>query len=332
MIAIIILNYNGWECTIECLESVFNSNFDSSVNVIVVDNKSSDGSIERIVKWARGEIEVSNSKFPELMRKIKKQINFNLFEHSNGNFKGDVDRENNLTIISADKNGGYAYGNNIGIKLALSLFQDLEYIWIINNDVVVTPDALNNLVGAYKNKAGLIGSTIAYYYNHHLLQGFGCKYNKFMGTIKTIGSGNSTNNINEDYIYNIDYIIGASLFISKDILSKIGLLCEDYFLYFEELDLCLRAKNKKIDIYCATRSIIYHKEGATIGSSSDINSRSLLSDYWYLRSQILFTKKFYPNYINYSRLSLLLKILKRISNGNIRAGLQAIKIFIESFR
>nr|VUD34091.1 rhamnosyltransferase [Raoultella sp. NCTC 9187] len=68
---------------------------------------------------------------------------------------------------------------------------------------------------------------------------------------------------NEKISHNIDYIIGASFFITNKVLRDVGELSEDYFLYFEEIDYCIRAKNKGYNIFPISDSVVYHKEGAS---------------------------------------------------------------------
>jgi GT2 family glycosyltransferase len=91
----------------------------------------------------------------------------------------------------------------------------------------------------------------------------------------------------------MNYIVGASLMVSRSFLYDIGLLCEEYFLYFEETDWAVRAKGRYSLAYSPT-SIVYHKVGASIGTSSDPRKKSLICDFYSIRNRIYFTRKFYP--------------------------------------
>ena len=91
----------------------------------------------------------------------------------------------------------------------------------------------------------------------------------------------------------MDYINGASTLASRSFLEKIGLMEESYFLYFEEMDWAMRARGKFALGY-ARDSVIYHKEGATIGTNLDRRKRSLLSDQYLSRNRVLFTRRFVP--------------------------------------
>lgn len=127
MTYIIILNYNGWKDTIECLESL--KCIQEDYKIVLIDNKSTDDSIDKLEKWIQNQKELSS----------------------------------NLIFITSSENNGYAAGNNIGIKYVESQ-EDAEFIWILNNDTLIKADILENLLNCYKNlekeNIALLGSKI----------------------------------------------------------------------------------------------------------------------------------------------------------------------------
>jgi GT2 family glycosyltransferase len=127
MTYIIILNYNGWKDTIECLESL--KCIQEDYKIVLIDNKSTDDSIYKLEKWIQNQKELSS----------------------------------NLIFITSSENNGYAAGNNIGIKYVESQ-EDAEFIWILNNDTLIKADILENLLNCYKNlekeNIALLGSKI----------------------------------------------------------------------------------------------------------------------------------------------------------------------------
>ncbi|MCT7635632.1 glycosyltransferase [Aliarcobacter butzleri] len=127
MIYIIILNYNGWKDTIECLESL--KCIQEDYKIVLIDNKSTDDSIDKLENWIQNQKELSS----------------------------------NLIFIKSSENNGYAAGNNIGIKYVESQ-EDAEFIWILNNDTLIKADILENLLNCYKNleneNIALLGSKI----------------------------------------------------------------------------------------------------------------------------------------------------------------------------
>lgn len=321
-ICILILNWNNWQDTIECLESLQLLDY-PSFEVIVVDNASTDGSIEKIKSWAEGKLPII-SKFIEYSLDNKPlEVVYNDRKTAEGGGESEKEKKlaslppnKKLVLIQTGANLGFAGGNNVGIKYALAK-DDFDYIWILNNDTVVAPDSLTYMVERMQEdeKIGICGSTLLYYHQPDTIQALGGKYNKWLGLPNHIGEGlkktdlsfKSQNEVEKD----LEYVVGASMLVSKEFIQDIGLMCEDYFLYFEELDWATRAKDK-YKLGYAAKSIIYHKEGATIGSSSQPKERSYISDYYGIKNRLLFTKKFYPKKLPFVYIGLIVTVINRI--------------------
>lgn len=210
----------------------------------------------------------------------------------------------NFFYIGLKYNNGYAAGNNYGIKIAKE--KGCDYFWILNNDTIVTPESLTKLVEKMMitPKLGLCGSKLIYDWNKRIIQGYGAYYNKYTGLSENIDDIKKINKMN--------MVLGASVFISKDFIEDVGYMCEDYFLYFEEIDWAMRARGK-YKIGCATESVVYHKEGSVIGASGrSKNNKSILSDYYLIRNRILITKKFFKKYIITVYLGLVFAIFNRL--------------------
>ncbi len=334
---IIILNYNGWEDTIECLESVFRLNY-LYYKVILVDNNSTDDSIARIRDWADGELEIEPC--GNEVRKMlclppgKKPIS--ILEHqadrqgnyiSSQNQSGEHER---LIVLRSPNNLGYAGGNNIGIRYALNQ-DDCDYIWILNNDTIVHPDSLDALVNriASDKKFGMCGSKVLYYYQPDTIQALGGAFlNKWTRWFSHIGEGLSANDLpqQEEVEAKIDYVLGASMLVSAAFIREVGLMNEKYFLFSEEIDWALRAKGKYRSGY-APDSVVYHKEGASFRTSE-----TSLSRFYYLyRNHFAVTYRFLGCW-NFFLLLIrsALSIIKLIIAGDIKKALMIIKAIRDS--
>lgn len=325
---ILILNWNGWGDTIECLESVFRNNY-KNFNVILCDNASKDNSLEKIKLWAEGSFNFFAPETNPLRSfsypPVKKPILYNEYSFKDIKDQKINKNEEKLIIIQTGKNHGFSGGNNFGIKYAL-IQNDFDYIWLLNNDTVVNSNSLIELVKKMNSnvKAGICGSTLIYYYQPNRVQAFGgASFNKVFGLSKHVNNFSfNKKNINYEVILKrLDYIVGASMFVTKDFIKEIGLLNEDYFLYFDEIDWAIRSKNKFCLEY-APESIVYHKEGMSIGSNQDSKKRSNISEYYGIRNRIKFTKKYYPWYLPTVYLGFLVTIFNRIWRGQLnRLGL-----------
>lgn len=314
---IVVLNYNTWQDTIECLESIYKSRY-NNYQVILVDNNSNNDSVKFLKLWTEGELDIITKSNNALKRNsfppVKKPIRYHfLKEDDKGNivyeYKSGINGGGNvggypLVIIQANRNRGFSAGNNLGIKYAL-LNGDFKYIWLLNNDTVINDDSLYKIVekaDSYDKqgvKVGIIGSKVLFYNNPAIIQGIGVKYNRWFGTSKHIGIFEEDEGQfnSEKFLPATDYIMGSSMFVNKKFIDDTGLLCEDYFLYFEELDWILRGKQKGWGIGYSWESKVYHKEGATMGSNADGKLRSEQADYYTFKNRIIFTKKFFPKYI-----------------------------------
>lgn len=320
MVYIIILVYNNWQDTIECLESVLKlKNID--YKIIVVDNNSPDNSLEYIKKWAEGGIKAScNSEDIKLKNLIypleKKPIKYRVFSKD----RTITNIKEKLIFIQSNENRGYAAGNNIGMRCALQ-DKNCEFVWILNNDVIVEPNSLKGMVRTMKEdkSLGMCGSKTYYYYSANKIQckgGFG--YNKWFACPCKIKEP-----FNKKFL---KYINGASILLRRDFIETIGLLSEEYFLYFEEIDWAIRGKKIYKLGYCEN-SIIYHKEGGTINKESK-KEKSLLSDFYSIKNRIVVTKKFYKYCLPTVYLGIIIAIINRIKRKQYKRIYLFIKLMI----
>ncbi|MGB9694173.1 MAG: glycosyltransferase family 2 protein [Fervidobacterium sp.] len=157
-----------------------------------------------------------------------------------------------VRLMRNKDNLGYTGGVNKGIECALE--QNCDYILVLNDDVVVDPDFLKNLVNVacFDPKIGLVAPKLACFENPDKLYNEYGKYNFYLG----IGyQPLSRINIPKE----IDLIPGASFLIKREVIQKIGLMDENFFLYFDEGDLCLRAKKAGYKIMYVPTAKAYHK-------------------------------------------------------------------------
>lgn len=301
---IIVLNWNSERETIKCVESLRNLDNFSNCRVIVVDNNSHKKSYDSILEYFILNYE---NEFIEIGE--KEAVSYNI--------------DHNLYLIRNEGNYGYAGGNNIGINFALK-FERMSYVWILNNDTVVQSDSLKFMLHKFleNNNYGVVGSRLVELENKSNVQGVGGIINPWLCTTKEIGSDLKINDaINEkEFEEKIDYVIGASLLISRDCLENVGLLCEDYFLYYEEIDYCNRARENNFSIGIASQSIVFHAHGASTNKG-----KSQIADYCSVRNRILITRKFYPNKLIFVKLSIFLVSLNRARRFQFSRAIRYLK-------
>jgi GT2 family glycosyltransferase len=294
---VIVLNWNGWRDTIECLESVLRLDY-PDCKVVVCDNASSDGSLDQIRRWAQGELKAEARNpvvAPLTSPPIPKPLSCAQVDPVAAKNEGVPDA--GLLLMQTKANLGFAGGNNVALRYALNR-GDCDFAWLLNNDTVVRPDALSHLVRRMRERpdAGICGSTLLYYDDPSKVQAFGGSvYNKWVTRGGHIGKLANAERLPEaeEVERQMAYIVGASMLVRKSFLEQVGLMEERYFLYFEELDWAERARGR-FQLAYSPRSIVYHKEGGTIGTHRDSSRRSALAEFYASRSRILFTRRHHP--------------------------------------
>lgn len=241
-VAIIILNWNSWQDTIDCLNTVFKIDY-PNFEVIVVDNGSTNNSV----------------------KEIKKKFN-------------------NATILETGENLGFSGGVNLGIKYAINNHAD--FILLLNNDAIVSKIAVTELVTRISGdeRIGLIGGKILYLGDKHKIWSAGGGIKSL--TKKTYQFGEKRY---DDGKYNaereVDFLSACCLLIRKEVIEKIGWFDPDYFMYYEDTDFCVRAKQHSYKIIYWPQAVIWHKVGGASNKS--------FMDYYRMRNYLLFLKKRY---------------------------------------
>ena len=242
-VSIIVLTWNNYKDTKECLESLAKLEY-PNYEIIVVDNASIDGSEE----------------------KLKREFLQHIF-------------------IKNEENLGYAGGNNVGIKYAMENHAD--YVLLLNNDVIVDKRFLEPLVLIAQEDAdiGVVGPKVYYYDKPNLINFAGSRINFWKGSTPHIGSGEIDKGQYEE-VKEEDYQDGCAILMKSEVINRIGLLDEKYFIYWEETDFCCRARQAGYKIMNVPQSKIWHKISSTMGRESPN------SIYYSTRSRIIFMRKF----------------------------------------
>lgn len=240
---IIILNWNGWQDTVECVKSCCGLSY-TNFKILVVDNGSTDNS-EAILR---------------------------------AELKG-------VSVLQTGANLGFAGGNNAGIRYALE--DGAEYVWLLNNDTVVDCNALSALVevAASDESIGVLGSKILFYDIPDHLNTAGGSINWKTGQPSLIGF-REKDDCRFDEIREVDTVSGCSLFIKRKVIENIGLMDERFFLYFEETDWVVRARNRGYRIVFVPHSKIWHKVSVAVGGHESPSMK-----YYMTRNNLLFMKK-----------------------------------------
>ncbi len=255
-VAVIIVNYNAGALLSDNLQRIISSVGQRiALKIFIVDNQSTDMSFEILSE----KIELAG--FSEY-----------------------------ISLIQADKNGGFAYGNNIGIKTALESDFELDYFYLLNPDAFTLPGAIDSLitVSEHFGMNCILGSTL----HNEELQARTSAF-IFPNIISEFQRGASLNIVAKlfpTYLVSIplktktfecDWVSGAGFFFSRSVFDKVGFLDEEYFLYYEEIDYMSHAKRQGIKIFSVPESKIVHVSGVSTQIIGNKTKNKSIPTYWY---------------------------------------------------
>lgn len=226
---VIIVNYNGYDDTIACLESLIQANI-GDAHIVVVDNASTDNSVPKITAYI-------------------------------------ADKMNRITLLVNSENLGFSGGNNVGIRYALE--NRAEYVLLLNNDTVVEKDFLMNLMPEASENTVLTGKILFYSKPDKIWYAGGHYNRWTGKTEHFLFNRTSNSLADKDSLSEVNFVSGCYLLIPTKVIKKCGFLPEHYFLYCEDTEFSIRMIDAGIKMYYCPTSIIYHKVGASTGKLSN---------------------------------------------------------------
>lgn len=286
---VVLLNYNRWRDTIECLESVLRSDY-PDVRVIVVDNASTDGSLERFAAWARGAEPGPRAKSATLDHlswpPVPKPIECATIAASE--FRGNGAT---VTFVAGTGNVGFARGNNIALR-ALVEGRRPGYALVLNNDTVTARDTVSALVRELQRDAtvGAVGGVLLEYGRPDVVQLVGGgRMSRATGSSVMDGAGLKRDQVHQPSADALTYLSGACVLIRVETLRHVGLLDERYFLYGEDADWGEQMRRGGCGLGCAIDAAVWHK-----GSQTSV-ANSPFQDYHMVLSALQFVRKNAPS-------------------------------------
>lgn len=301
--AILILNWNGYQDTTMCLQSLL-PNCRAEDYVFLIDNGSTDNSVKELQNYYAS-------------------IGVPLITTSGQNLARDYQAGAKHYLVRNTKNLGFGAGNNVVLKQLKTLDERFELAWLLNNDAMVENRALISLKNSMAGSPdiGAAGSLILNYPDKTTVQCAGVRHYKFFGVSKLICKNKPYQLLDRKSDIGFDYLNGASLVFKLDALQQAGYFDERFFLYSEEYDLELRLQEKGYKLYLDLNSVVYHRLGG--GTSRN----RYLFFYYYNTSAILLSKKHFPGFYTWCavlNLTAITFIRTFPSAKNFRWGIKGI--------
>lgn len=242
----VTLNWNRSEDTIACLRSLAAQTY-PELQTIVVDNGSTDDSLARI-----------GAACP------------------------------NAQLIAHGENSGFAGGMNLGIRKALA--QGAEYVFILNNDTFLAEDVVAKLITGMAGNFAALAPIIYYADAPKRVWSVGGMINPWLLETKENPRGvhdeSQWTAVQKTAVLERDFVPACGLMLTRDILQKTGGFDERFFMYYEDLDFCLRIRETEQKIGVMSTAKMWHKVSLSSGGSDSANER-----YWMARSSVLYFRK-----------------------------------------
>jgi GT2 family glycosyltransferase len=291
-VSILILNYNGWRDTLECLESVFRADY-ANLRVVLCDNASTNESLDRIRAWADGQFvfePAADSRLRSMSQpSAPKPIPYVEYDRDGAEAGGARDgADAPLTIIRVGSNRGFTGGNNVGLRYLLAR-RETDYVCLLNNDTVIAPSAIRRMVDLAERdeSLGAVGGTLLEYTMPDVIQVAGGGWvSLWHGGTKANGEGASRAEVP---LRPIGFVSGCCMLVRLSTVDRVGLLDERYFIYGDDTDWCVRMRDIGLEMGFAPNAEVWHKGSRTTMTGSPWN------DYHNVRSMLLFVRKFRPH-------------------------------------
>ena len=187
-----------------------------------------------------------------------------------------------VEFIQSEVNLGFAGGNNLALRQVTG-----DYIYLINNDTIVPSGNIERLVEVLDSdpSIGVVSPKIKFHSSPQIIQFAGyTDMSRFTFRNKCIGYGEQDNG-QHDVMQDTAFAHGAAMMLKREVIDRIGVMNEKYFLYYEELDWCARIRKAGYRIVYVPDTYILHKESLSTGKSSPLQT------YYLNRNRTLFIRR-----------------------------------------
>lgn len=286
---IIIVSYRNPSDVVSCLTALAQLDPNSSFDVFICENGGEDHFRQLVMRLANSNELCSDGVLCELTcnNYFSEMAQFRL-----------LPRASRVSIGCAFDNLGYAGGINVWLRVIESL-EGWDGVWILNPDTEPKTNALAALIErAQVGGIGMVGSTILEAGSDDIVRfRGGLHWQKFLARPIAVGIGESLDATCDlaKIESTMDSLSGASMYVTRSCIERIGLMNESYFLFFEDLDWGVRAKG--LGLGYAKDSVVTHKRGTTTGSARNLAAVSRLAVYLEHRNGIHFVRRHFSHFV-----------------------------------
>jgi hypothetical protein len=227
----------------------------------------------------------------------------------------------NTKVLRSEVNLGFTGGNNWGMRQAKG-----DFIFIVNNDTEVTPPLLDELLKPFyvDETIGFVSPKIRFFHHPNVIQYAGFNHlNLLTGRATAVGSLEEDKG-QHDISGPTNGAHGCAMLVKREVIDKVGMFPEKFFIYYEEWDWSARVKKAGYKIYYQASALIFHKESITMGKKSAIKV------YYHTRNRIMYMRRNtnFLQYVSFVLFFTFLTVPKSIFTYLIKGQQEHLKAFI----
>ncbi len=271
-IGVVIVSYASGDVIEACLQSLADTGY-PDLRIVVSDNASPDDTVA-------------------LVRECGRKLGFS-FTETVPDDAAHRPGPNSITLLRCPVNAGFAAAVNRGIE-CLMCAPDVALFWILNPDSEADPDAAR----AYADRArevgpfSIMGGRTVYHGEGGVIQADGGRVSLWTGVCRIVHRGVAPDTVRMPPAESLNFISGANMVASREFIEQTGGMCEDYFLYYEEVDWAMHRGDLPLQV--CENALVRHHGGTAIGSGTVSRLPSPFAMYFLYRNRILFVARFNP--------------------------------------
>ncbi|MCP4308898.1 MAG: glycosyltransferase family 2 protein [bacterium] len=302
-IAAVVVTYNSQDVILDCLNSLLQCSY-PNLRIVICDNASTDGTADLVRDWAvihgRDLTDIDLDGPPSF----------------------PIESNSLITLLRVRQNKGFAGGVNIALTSLLP-DESVDLFWLLNPDCIVAPTAPLAYADAAVRSGSfaLMGGRTMHVEQPNRIQSDGGRINPWTGICRDVNQGLLPTEAVVPDPNSLDFISGANLVASRDFVETVGLLPEEYFLYFEEVDWAARRGSMPLR-FCED-AVVYHHCGTATGSATLGRKASEFANYFNFRNRMRYMRRFHPNFQAIAYVYSMLKIGKILMSDGIKEAIGA---------
>ena len=320
VVGVIVVTFDAEDVITRCLDSLMSS-VGADLRIIVVDNASHDATVENVRQWAAGTVPARS--VDGIFRAVPSR-RLDLVESTS-----DIPalEDGQIGLLRSPENLGFAGGVNLGVKAFMAM-PAVDAVWILNPDCVVESSTAEKLVeralGA--ESFGIVGGRVFYDSPQLMIQSDGGRINLWTGTCYPFNMTRVGREIPGPVERELDYIPGTHMLVSREFIDRVGPMPETYFLYYEEMEWCLRRGD--LPLLFSVNAPVHHIGGHTAGSATINKGPSPLSAYFMTRSRIRFMARMRPTAVPVAFAYALAKAVRCLGRRQTATGIAMIRALL----